>query len=369
MTSTEIELHASSNGHVAERDVVDGWLGIVSDVIKLANVIAPTDFVPAEYRDNPPAVAAAILAGRELGIGPMTSLRHVQLVKGVPTLSAEYKRARVLGAGHEFDVLELTTQRCKVSGRRRGSNKPPLEVAFSMDDAKTAGLLNPSRSGKPGAWQTRPRRMLFARAGSELCDFLFADVVNGLPTAELVGEGEDGFEGYNEPPDQPAKRTARRARTASAADPTPVSAAGSVTASGTTPPDAPAQTAPPARTNGDQPPLPGEDERPADDTPDDTDYDTPGTATRGKGGQLTAIWTVLSTVYGFGNDEKEHARKVCEHIIGRQLAGDTTANLSYNEARTVLDTLAMMQTVAEGNEVSPREQLIALLAESEASGA
>lgn len=356
MTSTEIELHASSNGHLAERDVVDGWLGVVSDVIKLANVIAPTDFVPSEYRDNPPAVAAAILAGRELGIGPMTSLRHVQLVKGVPTLSAEYKRARVLGAGHEFDVLELTTQRCKVSGRRRGSNKPPLEVAFSMDDARTAGLLNPSRSGKPGAWQTRPRRMLFARAGSELCDFLFADVVNGLPTAELIGDGEDGFEGYNEPPAEPAKRTVRRRQAAAkapAGDDAPVQ-----------PPGPPADGT--GRAEPDQPPLPGE---PFNGAPDDTDYDTPGTATSGKGGQLTAIWTLLSTVYGFGSDEKPHARKVCEHIIGRQLAGDTTANLSHNEARTVLDTLAMMQTVAEGNQVSPREQLIALLAESEASGA
>src|SRR5258708_13172384 len=97
MTSTEIAVH--QNGQVAERDVVDGWLAMASDVIKLANVIAPTEFVPAEYRDNPPAVAAAILAGRELGIGPMTALRHVQMVKGTPTLTAETNRARAPPAG------------------------------------------------------------------------------------------------------------------------------------------------------------------------------------------------------------------------------------------------------------------------------
>src|SRR5215813_7149989 len=159
---TEIALR-DSNGHVpAERDVVDGWLTMASDIIKLANVIAPTDFVPEVYRDNPPAVAAAILTGRELGIGPMTALRHVQMVKGSPTLSAEYKRARVLAAGHEFDVLELTTTRCRVRGRRQGSAKP-LEVTFTMDDARKAGLIRDR-----GPWQTRPRRMLFARAGSEL---------------------------------------------------------------------------------------------------------------------------------------------------------------------------------------------------------
>ena len=332
MTSTEIELHTSSNGHLAERDVVDGWLGVVSDVIKLANVIAPTDFVPSEYRDNPPAVAAAILAGRELGIGPMTSLRHVQLVKGVPTLSAEYKRARVLGAGHEFDVLELTTQRCKVSGRRRGSNKPPLEVMFSMDDAKTAGLLNPSRSGKPGAWQTRPRRMLFARAGSELCDFLFADVVNGLPTAELVGDGEDGFEGYNEPPDQPAKRTARRRQPG--ADPTPASGAGSANGSATTPPDAPAPTAPPARTNGDQPPLPGEDE--------------PEPPKRGNG--LTGVIQSHFRRLGFTDDEREQRLIATGQIAGRDIT--STNDLTPDERKAVADTLARCRD---------REALITLL--------
>ena len=95
MTTTEIAVR--ENGYVPElaRDVVDGWLPLASDIIKLANVIAETEFVPEEYRDSPPAVAAAILVGRELGIGPMMSLRHVQIVKGVPTLSAEIGRAHV----------------------------------------------------------------------------------------------------------------------------------------------------------------------------------------------------------------------------------------------------------------------------------
>src|SRR6266704_4584579 len=188
MSSTEIELR--QNGHVAERDTIDGWVAVVSDVINVANLINDTDFVPAEYRGNGPAVAAAILTGRELGIGPMMSLRHVQLVEGSPSLSAEYKRARVLAAGHDFNILEWNSARCRVKGRRRGTNEPPLEVTYTMDDARKAGLVR-SRS----AWETRPRRMLFARAGTDLCDALFSDVVNGLPTAELLAEGseEDEF--------------------------------------------------------------------------------------------------------------------------------------------------------------------------------
>jgi hypothetical protein len=292
-----------------------------------------------------------MLTGRELGIGPMTSLRHVQIVKGVPTLSAEYKRARVLAAGHEFDVLELTTVRCRVSGRRRGSAKPPLEITFTMDDAKRAGLLAPSRSGKPGAWQTRPRRMLFARAGSELCDFMFADVVNGLPTAELVGDGDgdDSFAGYNEAPAQaspaPAARTARRRQPTP--DPTPVSAAGSAPASETMSPDATARTARPDRASDGLPPLPGEDE------PDESDYDTPGTV--GKE-QLTAMWATFTADLGFTKDDKAQARGVCEKIIGRQLIGGTTGNLSRNEASACIDTLKRCRT---------RDRLVLLMNDGE----
>lgn len=355
MTSTEIAIRDS--GEVAERDVVDGWLAMASDVIKLANVIAPTEFVPAEYRDNPPAVAAAILSGRELGIGPMTALRHVQMVKGTPTLSAEYKRARVLAAGHEFDVLELNTQRCRVSGRRKGSNKPPLEVTYTMEDAKTAGLLAPSRSGKPGAWQTRPRRMLFARAGSELCDFLFADVVNGLPTAELVADGaaDDEFAGYNEAPAQDAPKTAkpgtaqRRTRTphVDQGEQGINLPAGQQTYTGPpVPPPAGASRAATAPAATGQPPLPGEE-------PDEVDYDTPGTATPD---QLTTLWATFTSDFEFTKDDKAEARKAVEKIIGRQLDGATTADLSRNEASTAIDTLKRCRT---------RGNLIALLATGE----
>ena len=341
MTSTEIELH--QNGHLAERDIVDGWLAVASDVIKLANVIAPTDFVPDAYRDNPPAVAAAILTGRELGIGPLTSLRHVQVVKGTPTLSAEYKRARVLSAGHEFDVLELTTQRCRVSGRRRGSNKPPLEITFTMDDAKTAGLLAPSKSGKPGAWQTRPRRMLFARAGSELCDFLFADVVNGLPTAELVADGtdDDTFAGYDEAPSQappvasngdgekPAARTAQRRTRANAAPAAPT--------------PAPAKPEPQAPADGPPlPPLPGEDDPPAPD-----EKAAPGW-----------VGLIVTHFERLGVEDRDVRLGYTAQIAGLDSLA-STKDLTPQQAKTVLDTLARCKN---------EERLIAVLDAQERAG-
>ena len=57
-----------------------------------------------------------------------------------------------------------------------------------------------------------------------------------------------------------------------------------------------------------------------------------------KGGQLTAIWTVLSQVYHFGADEKDQARGVCAQILNVELT--TSTALSKNQAATVIDTLA-----------------------------
>jgi hypothetical protein len=103
------------------------------------------------------------------------------------------------------------------------------------------------------------------------------------------------------------------------------------------------------------PPLPGEEEPAAE--PDETDYYTPGTAS---GPQLTAIWTNFTTAFKFGNDEKEQARAVCAHIIGRPVT--STKDMSHNEARTVLDTLSNWREVAEKNKTAPREFLIELMA-------
>lgn len=327
---------------LASPDDIDSWAIIASDVIKLSRYICETEFVPKNYRGNEYATAAAILAGRELGLPPFTALRHVHLVEGSPSLSAEYKRARVLAAGHELDILELNTTRCRVAGRRRNSGKPPLEITFTIQDAKTAGIYKAR-----GAWETRPRRMLFARASTEVCDFLFADVTNGLPTTELLEAGElDEFGGYAESPGQappagaveaPKPATAQRAtrRRAAEAKPDPTPAPPAAAAASTAAP-ATARTAPP----GDGlPPLPGEDEP-------EIDKDAPGSVTKP---QLTKLGAIF-TEYGFKAAERQQRLTVASQIVGREL--ETSSDLSLNEARALIDTL---------ESCGSRDKLIALM--------
>jgi alpha-D-ribose 1-methylphosphonate 5-triphosphate synthase subunit PhnG len=366
MTSTEIAVRDTAA--ITERDVVDGWITVVRDVGNLSDYIAETDFVPKALRNKPAAIAACILTGRELGIGPMASLKSIHMVQGVPSLSAEYKRARALAAGHQIVIDDSTSTRCVVRGRRAGADGW-VTIQWTLDMAKRAKL-----AGKD-VWQQYPQRMLQARATSELCDLIFPDASLGLETTEVLEDGgalvaaiagEVAEETAAEPKPAPAPRTARRGRattpqTASpAAAPTPPAPAGGVPL----------------------PPLPGEEEIPTSgagdisataqpngelssesSAPDDTDYDTPGTATTP---QITAIWTVLSNVFKFTKDEKDQARAVCAHVVGHELA--STKDMSKNEAKAVLDTLANWREVAEQHESAPREFLVQLLA-TEASAA
>lgn len=182
------------------RDVVDGWAVQLAGVAQLAEYIATTDFVPKAYRNQPAAVAAAILAGRELGIGPMTSLQHLYVVEGRPAISAQLMRALVLGAGHDLRVIESTSARCVVTGRRRGDSADREPVTWSAEEVRRAGLANRQ------TWQRYPRQMLLARATGELCRRDFPDVCGGLYTVEEAADIPEA----GEPPEQPAPQRAAR---------------------------------------------------------------------------------------------------------------------------------------------------------------
>jgi hypothetical protein len=75
---------------------------------------------------------------------------------------------------------------------------------------------------------------------------------------------------------------------------------------------------------------------------------------------------VLSSVYKFTRDEKDQARAVCAHIVGHELA--STKDMSKNEGKAVLDTLANWREVAEQHETEPREFLVQLLATEAQAG-
>ncbi len=305
-----------------QRDVVDGWVQMLPAVGDLAVKISSTEFVPTQLRGKPAAVAAAILSGRELGLAPLQSLQHVSIVQGRPTLSAEMCRALVVAAGHEIVFGDRTVTRCVIRGRRRGQPEW-TEVTFTMDDARRAKL-----DGKDN-WRHYPRRMLDARATSELCHLIFPDVVGGIAVSEemedvTVGASSNDAAEHAPPVATAGPRTAQRKTRAK-----PHTAR---TAPPDTKPDEP----------DDLPPLPGEDgydqPEPEPEPEPDKHTDPPRPITDPQMRKLQTLFTK--------HQIKDRGDRL---LLASQLAGrdlETAKDLTVGEASTVIDTLERAEALA-----------------------
>ena len=170
---------------------------------KVAQKIANTPFVPTAFRGKPESVYAAVLYGEELGLGPMQSLTQIHVIEGKPSLAPEGMRGLVLKAGHRIDVKVASNDKVVLYGRRADSGSEAT-VEWTMKDAQLAGL-----AGR-GAWKTYPRAMLMARATSELCRMLFADIIAGLsytPEEVMSVAGKEYDHAYAETPVAPTVTT------------------------------------------------------------------------------------------------------------------------------------------------------------------
>lgn len=143
--------------------------------------IAGTDFIPKGLRGNLPAIMACVQTGRALGLPDMAALRSIHIVDGKATFSAELMVSLVRRAGHSI-TGETGDGVATVRGRR-GDNGDEMTVTWTLAMAERAGL-----KGKQN-WQRYPEAMLWARAVSQLCRMLFADVFIGATyTPEEIGE-------------------------------------------------------------------------------------------------------------------------------------------------------------------------------------
>ena len=140
---------------------------------------------------TPQAVLSTMLLGRELGMPAMAALRSVHIIEGKHSLSADLMVALVLKSGmaEYFQLLESTDHECSFETKRKGAPRA-TKLCFTIEDAKQAGLLGPTRSGKPSNWDKMPKQMLRARAKSELARLEYPDLLAGLYTPEELRDAK-----------------------------------------------------------------------------------------------------------------------------------------------------------------------------------
>jgi hypothetical protein len=175
----------------------DSWTEVLPAIGDLSTKISNTNFVPKSLRGKPAEIAACVLTGREIGIGPMQALQKIHVIEGRPSMSAELMRSLVMAAGHEITYPVYSDDKVTAKGRRSGSTET-TEVTWTMKDAQRVGVA--SRD----TWKKYPRQMLSARATSELCRLMFPDALGGI--SYTVEELDDD----TQPAATPVKRSKGR---------------------------------------------------------------------------------------------------------------------------------------------------------------
>lgn len=144
------------------------------EVASIAERLAGSSLLPKSMQGKIPDVLVTILAGQEMGLPPMASLRAIHVIEGKPVLSADGMVAIALGSGKAlyFDRVEesdtsVTYETCRVGA------KVPRRCTWTIAMAKQAALHLKDN------WRAYPRAMLASRAKSELARDVYPDVLAG----------------------------------------------------------------------------------------------------------------------------------------------------------------------------------------------
>ena len=177
----------------------------------LAKALSRTAFAGA-YKDDEDGATAAILKGAEVGLTPVTALGAFDLIQGTPCPKAITLRALVQSQGHTVWIESSTDRECVARARRSGEAEVH-ESRWTIARAEKLGLLTKQQ------WQKQPQAMLVARATSEVCRLVAADVILGIGySAEEMLDAEP-VETVTVTREPAKRRTAQRAPRPAAIEP------------------------------------------------------------------------------------------------------------------------------------------------------
>jgi hypothetical protein len=193
---TEIDVYRPGQlDTVQDRAVqrIADWAHAADAAYAIATKLVQSSFVPVAFRGKAVEATAAILAGAEVGISPMSALRAFDVIQGVAAPRAITLRAIAQSFGHDIEITETNSTRCTVRGRRKGGERWQ-SLSWTIDRARDLGLLGKDQ------WKKQPAAMLIARATAEMARLIAADAILGIGySAEEVADGTTDEPAATEP--------------------------------------------------------------------------------------------------------------------------------------------------------------------------
>ncbi len=128
---------------------------------------------------NPEAIWAIMVRGREMGMGALTSLDTIAMIKGKPALSAHLivARAKQHPECEYFQFIEGDDKSATWECKRKG-NPHPTKMTYTIEQATAAGLAG------QGNWVTRRAEMIRKSAAVQLARVEFPEAAIGMYSVE-----------------------------------------------------------------------------------------------------------------------------------------------------------------------------------------
>lgn len=165
------------------------WAAELQAAYTIGQALASTDFVPMTLKTKSGGamkdgqqiaenVAAAVLAGKALGLDPMNSIQNIFIVHGRPAMYSRTMVALVLAAGHEVERV-TATERSVVYRARRAGSREWQTFEWTIERAAKAGYTTNKK------YLSDPIAMLTAKAQAEACRIIAPDVLTGVAATSV----------------------------------------------------------------------------------------------------------------------------------------------------------------------------------------
>ena len=173
---------------------------------------------------NPYVAAVKVMAGQEIGLGPVEAMRGLHVFDGKIELGAAAMSSKIKGSGFfDYEVVRLDETGCYLScwekSQRTGEWKQLPDVSFTADDAKNAGLLSKA------TWAKYFTDMAFSRAMSRFFRRYCPHLAGGAVYAEgEISDAEGPPNDGGRAPEKPAEGKAVEQASTAPGAPEPASA-------------------------------------------------------------------------------------------------------------------------------------------------
>lgn len=161
----------------------------------IATKLASTPFVPTAYRGQPESVLAAMMYGREIGLGPMQALQKIHMIDGKPAMAADLMLSQMRKGGVVILASESTSERAWINARRKDTGEQ-AEVEWTIEEARQVPAKERNQQitlAEKGTWKAYPSDMLWARCVGRLARRLGSDLLGGMVySSEEVADWNDG---------------------------------------------------------------------------------------------------------------------------------------------------------------------------------